>query len=154
MSTVVDGIMAQDSMQARIGGKEAKIGAARNQKKKKIKIKQKSVDKAASSVEKIDNGSGGQNVTVDMAEGSGEYRPIVGSSACQTENVNGHIRVISSEPCSHDKMNNYAKNPPNMESTSDKAVDRWDNDEASDEDAISVNFAASWERENDVNEID
>ncbi|EOY08452.1 Uncharacterized protein TCM_022902 [Theobroma cacao] len=97
MSTVADGIMAQDSMQARIGGKEAKIGAARNQKKKKIKIKQKLVDKAASSVEKIENGSGGQNVTVDMAE--------------------------------------------------DKAVDRWDNDEASDEDAISVNFAASWECE-------
>ncbi|EOX98244.1 Uncharacterized protein TCM_007051 [Theobroma cacao] len=35
MSTVVDGIMAQDSMQAGIGGKEAKIGAARNKKKKK-----------------------------------------------------------------------------------------------------------------------
>ncbi|KAK6263943.1 hypothetical protein SCA6_019377 [Theobroma cacao] len=30
---------------------------------------------------------------------------------------------------------------------SDKTVDMWDNDKASDEDAISVNFAASWERE-------
>ncbi|KAK6270222.1 hypothetical protein POUND7_007327 [Theobroma cacao] len=93
MSTVVDGIMAQDSMQAGIG-----------------------------SGEKIQNGSEGQNVTVDMAEGSGEYSPIVGSSACQTKSANGHIRVNSSEACLHDKMNDYTKNPPNMESASGKLV--------------------------------
>ncbi|KAK6263669.1 hypothetical protein SCA6_019103 [Theobroma cacao] len=97
----------------------------------------------------IENGSGGQNMTVDMAEGSGEYSLIVGPSACQIKGANGHIRVISSETCSRDKLKAYAENPPNLEfaSASDKAVDMWENDEDSNEDDISVNFAASWERE-------
>ncbi|KAK6259856.1 hypothetical protein SCA6_014330 [Theobroma cacao] len=78
-----------------------------------------------------------------MVEGSGEYSPIVGSSACQTRSENGHIRVISSKACSCDRMKDYAENSPNLElaSASDKVVDMGENDEASDEDAISFTVA-------------
>ncbi|XP_017980054.1 PREDICTED: uncharacterized protein LOC108662853 [Theobroma cacao] len=119
-----------------------------------------------------ESGSRGQNVIVDMAEGSGEHSPMIENSASQTTSNN---KIVSIVACSRDRMEAYAENPPNLESASeievyprvrrrrhsntevsivkifslasDKAVDMGENDKASDEDAISVNFAASWERE-------
>ncbi|EOY03114.1 Uncharacterized protein TCM_017598 [Theobroma cacao] len=53
---------------------------------------------------------------------SGEYSPIMGPGAVQTGSENGNVRITSSEACSCGKMEDYAENPPNLESTSSKCM--------------------------------
>ncbi|KAK6259858.1 hypothetical protein SCA6_014332, partial [Theobroma cacao] len=56
---------------------------------------------------------------VDTLEGSGEHSPDTEKSASQTTDNN---KSVSTFACSRDRMEAYAKNPPNLESVSDKCM--------------------------------
>ncbi|EOY17297.1 Uncharacterized protein TCM_036445 [Theobroma cacao] len=96
-----------------------------------------------------EHGPADQNVLEEMLEGSGEHSPIDGQGTSQIRGIDDHQQIVSSEASSRERIEGHANTPPTQESASasDKAMDMGKNDEDSDEDAISVNFAASWERE-------
>ncbi|KAK6229057.1 hypothetical protein SCA6_018008 [Theobroma cacao] len=69
-----------------------------------------------------ESGSEGQNMSVDVIEGSEEFNPIAGEADSQTGHQAGHIRATSNLAYSCEWMEGNENNPPTLESASDKCV--------------------------------